>query len=83
MDPTQTGSSTFQTLASVLAGGLAGYVDAQNNQPVAVVAPSPSTAYGYAGAGQPTPSGLAATVSGSPVFLLVIVGVVVYLIAKR
>lgn len=83
MDPTQSGSSTFQTLASVLAGGLAGYVDAQNNQPVAVVAPSPQTQYGYAGTGQTTPTGIGATLSGSPIFLLVIVGVVALLVLKK
>ena len=45
-------SDTWQTLASVLAGGLAGYVDAQNSQPVTVQQPLPQTAYGYAGTGQ-------------------------------
>jgi hypothetical protein len=60
MDPTQDGSgSSWQTLASVLAGGLSGYVDAQNQQPVYVAQPNPQTAYGNQGAGQVTPSATA------------------------
>jgi hypothetical protein len=67
MDPTQQGAGGWQTLASVLAGGLGGYVDAQNNQPVYVQTPAPQTAYGYAGQGQVTPT----TSSLSPTVLLV------------
>jgi len=82
LDPSQQ-PSTFQTLASVLAGGLAGYVDAQNNQPVAVVAPTPQTAFGAAGYGQATPTGLTAVVGGNPLGLLLVVGVVAYLLLKK
>jgi hypothetical protein len=63
-------SSTLQTLASVFAGGLQGYVDSQNQQPVYVTAPSQQTAYGYAG--QPSSSTAAASVTGSPIMLLVL-----------
>jgi hypothetical protein len=82
MDPTQQQPSGWQTLASVLAGGLAGYVDAQNNQPVAVVAPTPQTAYGYAGYGQPTPSAITASAS-SPLLLLLLIGGAIFLLARR
>jgi hypothetical protein len=75
-------SSGLQTLASVLAGGLAGYVDAQNSQPVTVTAPSQQTAYGYAGYGQATPS---AAASAAPSWLIpvVLIGVVALLLFKR
>jgi hypothetical protein len=76
-------SNTFQTLASVLAGGLAGYVDAQNSQPVAVVAPTPQTAFGFAGAGQATPSGLTGTLTGSPAMLLLVGALVIYFVMKK
>jgi len=72
MDPTQSGSN-WQTLASVLAGGLAGYVDAQNNQPVTAVQPLPQTAYGYQGTAQPTPtSGLGSMFAGGSAPLLLL-----------
>jgi len=74
MDPTQSGPSGWQTLASVLAGGLGGYVDAQNQQPVYVQTPAPQTQYGYAGVGQSTPT--TSSLGGlSPTVLLV--GVIV------
>ena len=55
-DSGDSGGINWQTLAGALAGGLAGAVDAQNQQPVFVAQPSPQTAYGYAGQGQVTPS---------------------------
>lgn len=74
MDPTQQSPGGWQTLASVLAGGLGGYVDAQNNQPVYVQTPAPQTAFGYAGVGQTTPT--TSSLGGlSPTVLLV--GVIV------
>ena len=75
------GSSTAATLASVLAGGLAGYFDSQNNQPVTVTTPAPQTAYGYAGYGQYTPASSSATVISPTVLLLaaLVVGVVIVL----
>ena len=54
MDPNSSNSG-LQTLASVLAGGLAGYVDAQNAQPVYVVQPGLQTQYGAAGYYQGAP----------------------------
>lgn len=73
MDPSQN-QSTFQTLASVLAGGLAGYVDSQNQQPFYATQPTPQTQYGVQGTAQTT--GLASLTSGGNSTLL-IVGVVV------
>jgi hypothetical protein len=63
-------SSTFQTLASVLAGGLSGYVDSQNQQPVYVQQVQPQTQYGYAGQGQNTP-GVAGGFNLSPTVLII------------
>lgn len=84
MDPTQNGPSTFQTIASVLAGGLGGYVDAQNQQPVYVQTPAVQTQYGYAGVGQATPS-TSGTIGGlSPtVLLLGVVAVVAVFMLKK
>lgn len=74
-------SSTFQTLASVFAGGLQGYVDSQNQQPVYVTAPSQQTAYGYAG--QPSSvTGSTGGLSLSPVMLLGL-AVVAFLLLKK
>jgi hypothetical protein len=74
-------NSTFQTLASVFAGGLQGYVDSQNQQPVYVTAPSPQTAYGYAG--QPSSAtGAAGTFSLSPVMLLLLAVGAIFLLKK-
>jgi hypothetical protein len=64
------GNSTLQTLASVLSGGLQGYVDSQNQQPVYVTAPNQQTAYGYAGQGQTTPAGSVGVFGIPPAFLL-------------
>lgn len=64
-------NSTLQTLASVLSGGLQGYVDSQNQQPVYVTAPTPQTAYGYAGQGQNTPAQAVGVFGIPPAFLLV------------
>jgi hypothetical protein len=73
-------NSTLQTLASVFAGGLQGLVDSQNNQPVYVTAPSPQTAYGYAG--QPSSAGAAGALGLSPVMLLVL-AVGAFLLLKK
>lgn len=81
-DQTSSDPSTFQTIASVLAGGLGGYVDAQNQQPVYVQTPAPQTAYGYAGQGQATPT--SGTIAGlSPTVLLLLVGVAVFLAMRK
>lgn len=74
MDPTSDGSSTFQTLAGVLAGGLAGYVDSQNQQPFYATQPAPQTQFGLQGSGQTTGTGLLGGGSNST---LLIIGVVV------
>jgi hypothetical protein len=84
MDPTQSGNN-WQTLASVLAGGLAGYVDAQNNQPVTAVQPLPQTAYGYQGTAQATPTSAAFGLGGghSTLLLLGVVAVVAIIALKN
>lgn len=76
------GNSTLQTLASVLSGGLQGYVDSQNQQPVYVVAPSPNTAYGTAGQGQSTPSSVG-SVLGLPPAMLLIGAVALFFFLKK
>lgn len=84
MDPTDSSgdTSTWQTLASVLAGGLGGLVDAQNHQPVYVQTPAPQTAYGYAGVGQSTP--VAASFGGiNPVLLVLAVGATAFFAFKK
>lgn len=68
-------SNTAQTLASVLAGGLGGYIDSQNQQPVYVQQPAPQTAYGYAGTTQATPSSVG--IAGIPMSALLITGAIV------
>jgi hypothetical protein len=73
-------SSGLQTLASVLAGGLAGYVDSQNSQPITVTSPTPQTAYGVAGTGQGTP---AATAMPSWLLPVVILGAVLLLVLRK
>lgn len=80
MDSTD-GSSTFQTLAGALAGGLSAYYDSQNTQPVYVTQPTPQTAYGVAGTGQNAPG----TVGGlSPTVLLVgVVALVAFFALKK
>lgn len=75
------GGSTWQTLSSVLAGGLAGYVDSQNNQPVYVAQPTPNTAYGTAGATQATPA--TASASAPNWMLIAGVAVVAFLLLRR
>ena len=74
------GNSTFQTLASVLAGGLQGYVDSQNQQPVYVVPTQPQTAYGAAGVGNG--NAVAGGFSLSPV-MLILLGLGAFLLLKR
>ena len=78
-------SSTFQNLAGALTGGLLGYIDAQNGQPITATIPSPQTAYGYAGVAQPTPTATAAaSISGvSPVVLIGAALVVAFLLLRR
>jgi hypothetical protein len=79
MDQTDSGSNTFQTLASVLAGGLGAYVDSQNQQPVYVTQPTPQTQYGVQGQNQNT-----GTIAGlSPMVLLLVVGVVAFIALKK
>jgi hypothetical protein len=76
MDPSSGSSSTFQTLAGVLAGGLAGYVDSQNQQPFYASQPAPQTQYGLQGTGQTV--GVQGSVAGiSPTVLVIGVVVVV------
>lgn len=72
--------STFQTLASVLAGGLAGYVDAQNQQPVYVTPTTPQTAYGIAG--QPSGTAAAGSFTLSPVMLALLAVGAFFLLKK-
>lgn len=69
-------NSTGGTLADIFAGALSGYVDSQNNQPISAIAPTPATAYGYAGYAQATPASSLTTALGSN-STLVILGVVV------
>lgn len=72
--PSNTGTA-LQTLAGALTGGLSAYYDAQNTQPVYVAQPTPQTAYGVAGVGQPSVAG---GVGGlSPTMLLILGAVVV------
>jgi hypothetical protein len=81
MGDDSSGQSTLQTLASVFAGGLQGYVDSQNQQPVYVTAPSPQTAYGYAG--QPSSAtGATGAFTLSPVMLLVLAAGAFFLLKK-
>lgn len=74
-------ASTFQSLAGALAGGLAGYLDAQNSQPITVTAPAPQTAYGYAGVNQGTPT----SASAMPSWLIpvALIGVVLLLVLRK
>jgi hypothetical protein len=81
MEDSTDSSSTFQTLASVLAGGLSGYVDAQHG--FYAQQPLPQTGYGYAGTAQPTPSGSFLGGSVSPIVLLVVVGAFAFLLLKK
>lgn len=81
MDPNSDSGSVYQTLASVLAGGFQGYVDAQNQQPVYITAPAPQTAFGYQGVANNT-GGVAGRFTLSPVMLLGL-GVVAFLLLKR
>jgi hypothetical protein len=76
-------NSTLQTLAAVLSGGLQGYVDSQNQQPVYVTAPSPQTAYGYAGQGQSTPAASAVGVFGIPPAFLLVGAVALFFFMKK
>lgn len=83
MDPTQQNDpSTWQTLASVFAGGLGGYVDAQNHQPVYVATPAPQTQYGYAGIAQSTPTNSLGGLSPTVLLVGVIVVAAVFMLKK-
>lgn len=71
-------SSTWQTLAGALAGGLQGYVDSQGGG-FAVTQPTPQTAYGYAGYQQPTAAGSNGLPSWViPVALVAVVAVLLF-----
>jgi hypothetical protein len=84
MDDSDSGSG-FQTLASVLAGGLAGYVDSQNNQPIYVAQPQPQTAYGISGVGQPSVAGGGvASIGGIPPMVLLLgLGVIAFIALRK
>ena len=81
MDSTDSGS-TFQTLAGVLAGGLAGYVDSQNQQPFYATQPTPQTQYGVQGTGQTTGSGSIAGLSPTVLVIAVVAVAAIFLLKK-
>ncbi|MGH9483757.1 MAG: hypothetical protein ACRD1F_01765 [Terriglobales bacterium] len=79
-------SSTLQSLAGALTGGLMGYVDSQNGQPITATLPGYQTAYGYAGVGQPTPlASASASIAGiSPTVLVIgVVLVAAFMFMRR
>jgi hypothetical protein len=79
MDQTDSSGSVFQTLAGALAGGISGYYDSQQTQPVYVVQPTPQTQYGVAGTNQNT-----GTIAGiPPLYLLIGVGLVAFLLLRK
>ena len=82
MDDSSSGSS-WQTLASVLAGGLGGYVDSQNNQPVYVAQPTPNTAYGAAGYAQATPAASSGSATAPSWLLYAGVAVVAFMLLRK
>lgn len=76
--------STLQNLASALTGGIAGYIDSQQGQPITATVPLPQTAYGYAGVAQPTPTATASVSGISPTVLMIgAVAVVALLMLRR
>jgi hypothetical protein len=79
MDNTDSAGSVFQTLAGALAGGISGYYDAQQTQPVYVTQPQQQTQYGVAGVNQN-----AGTIAGIPPMVLLLgVGLVIFLVLRK
>lgn len=82
MDPTSQ-PNTWQTLASVFAGGFLGYEDAQNGTALAVTQPTPGTAFGVQGVSQLTPGAAVSASASSPLLLLLLIGGAFFLLARK